>query len=636
MNFKMKPGAKLVRRSALAAVLGSSLLAACGGGNGSGDASSDSSQAANANAANTRSDAANAQAQAQAQAHGTQGTQGTPGTQGVRTQAANAGSMTHADAFRLLTQATFGPTDADVAHAMSIGAAAWIDEQLAKPVRATHLARWNADNLTLSKTGGTALPMHIDSSFFQEAVTYDDQLRQRVTYALSEILVISTQNLRLGSNKSQSAAGYLDMLANNAFGNYRNLLQNVTLHPAMGQFLSMMASLPEDPAHGRIPDQNYAREVMQLFSIGLYQLNLDGTVKVDGNGQPIPTYGPADIDGLSRVFTGFSWGGPDTTTMRFNNNPKVQDPNRLVIPMQAYAQFHSLSEKRFLGAVVPAQQTPDPMGSLKVAMDTLFNHPNVGPFISKQLIQRLVTSNPSPAYVARVASVFNDNGSGVRGDLKAVVRAILLDNEARDPALAAGPNYGKLREPVLRLTAWLRAYPSTSDSGEWLIMTTDDPGLQLNQSALRARSVFNFFRPGYVPSGGQAEQRGLVLPEMQITSESSVAGYANYMINAVPHGVGWKGLYGTGARPDVQVSIDGAKALAGDAVALVDDTTLRLIGDNVNAALKTQIVNAVNSIAIPPLKKDGSNLAGIDKAKQNRAYTAVTLTLASPEFLTQR
>jgi uncharacterized protein (DUF1800 family) len=549
------------------------------------------------------------------------------GLHGPAERAQAGAGTTRADAFSLLTQATFGPTEADIQHVMDIGPEAWIDEQLALPVRAAHLARWNADNRTVK---GGATPATVVSSFYQEALQDDDQLRQRVTFALSEIFVVSMLDLSLAGAKSQSAASYLDMLAQNAFGTYRSLLNAVAMHPAMGQYLSTMANRPEAPAIGRIPDQNFAREVMQLFSIGLVQLNADGTPQPG----PVYTYGPSDIDGLSRVFTGFSWAGPDTSKDRFFNSPAVQAQDRLFTPMQPYPQYHSVSEKDFLGTVVAAQQVPDPALSLNTALNAIAAHPNVAPFISRQLIQRLVTSNPSPDYVARVAAVFANDGNGVRGNLGAVVKAILLDAEARQPWDTAAPTVGKLREPVLRLTAFLRAYGARSGSGSFLIGSTDDPGTQLAQSPLRARSVFNFFRPGYTPAGGPAEQHGMVLPEMQITNESSVAGYANYMMFVVRYGVGTRGT-GTNPRCDVQPDFTAALNLADDPQALVDDTVARLLGQT-DSDLTSQIVSAVSSITIPAPRANGGNADFIQKQKLNRVYAAVLLTLASPEFVVQK
>jgi uncharacterized protein (DUF1800 family) len=541
------------------------------------------------------------------------------------------GSTTRADAFRLLTQATFGPTEADVEHVMAVGAEAWIDEQLALPVRAHHLQRWDSDN---QDDPGGASSGSVDSSFYQEAIRSDDQLRQRVTYALSQIFVVSMLDLGLAGPKSQAAASWLDMLAHNAFGNYRQLLEAVALHPAMGVYLSSMANRMEKPGIGRIPDQNFAREVMQLFSIGLVQLNIDGTAQLDGNGRPVYTYGPGDIDGLSRVVTGFSWDGPDTCSQRFFNAEGWRAIYRMHRDMQPYSQYHSLSEKDFLGVAIPPENSPDPQGDLKKALDALASHPNVAPFLSRQLIQRLVESDPSPSYVARVARVWNDDGTGVRGNLSAVVKAILLDREARSAQTAAGDTYGKVREPVLRFTAFLRAYDAHSDSGKYLVFSTDDPGMQLAQSPLRARSVFNFYRPGYVPDGGPAQRLHLVLPEMQITDETSVAGYVNFMMGAVRNGVGVRGFDGNAPRPDVQPDYTDALKLADDPATLVADTTGRLLGPDVDAALTARLVGVVTSINVP--QANGRNQAFIDKQLHNRVYAATLLTLASPEFVTQK
>ncbi|HEX4510617.1 MAG TPA: DUF1800 domain-containing protein [Burkholderiaceae bacterium] len=589
-------------------VLAAALLAACGGGNNSSTANPQSARSGSQGATRER-----------AQGAGHDEVQGT----------------NHADAFRLLTQATFGPTDADLANVQASGVASWIDQQEALPLRYSFLQRWNSDNALLSGTGG-ASSTSVDSGIYQAALQSDDQLRQRVTLALSEIFVVSMQDLGLSGAKSQTAAAYYDTLQQDAFGNYRTLLQDVALSPAMGEYLSMLGNPLENPRTGRIPDQNFAREVMQLFSIGLLQLNLDGTPKLDGNGNPGETYGPDDIDGLSRVFTGWSWYGPDKSPQRFKSAQGYLTPDRLYTPMQDYPDFHSLSEKNFLGTTIPAQQTPDAPGNLKIAFDALFNHPNTGPFISKQLIQRLVTSNPSPAYVARVATVFNDDGNGTRGNLAAVVKAILLDAEARDPGMAQGPGFGKLREPVLRLTAFLRAYHATSDSGLMLIGSTDDPGTALDQSPLRAPTVFNFFRPEYVNAGGQTAANGLVAPEMQITSETSIAGYVNYMMAGVRAGVGMRGLGSKASRPDVQPDYTAATALANDSSLLVPDVCARLVGDTVDADLITQIRAAVDSIKVPAWNKEHTNGQQIANALGNRVQVAVLLALASPEYITQK
>jgi uncharacterized protein (DUF1800 family) len=543
---------------------------------------------------------------------------------------------THADAFRLLTQATFGPTDADVASVVKSGPAAWVDAQLALPSTTSYVTRWDADTklAATAKPDATAGAPTIASQFYKQALLSPDQLRNRVAFALSQVFVVSTQSLV--GNKSRAAASYFDMLNRDAFGNYRTLLQDVAMHPAMGLYLSSLKNMKEDPRTGQIPDQNFAREVMQLFSIGLVQLNADGTRKLDAGGAPIDTYEGDDVAGLSKVFTGFSWYGADTSNARFIGSARASDPDRLIHPMQAYPQFHSTSEKDFLGVTIAPQATPNPAASLKTALDTLAAHPNVGPFIGRQLIQRLVESNPSPAYVARIAKVFADDGHGVRGNLKAVVRAILLDPEARGTAAAAGDAYGKVREPVLRLTAWMRAFNARSDSGSVLIAGTDDPGLELGQSPLRSESVFNFWRPGYVAAGTETGARGLTMPELQVTTETSVAGYVNFMAAAVAKGAGQRGLTNTAKRPDVQPDYTAELALAGDSAALVDHVAGKLIGDGAPVALRTDIRAAVDAIPVPALLPGGSNQAKVTVAKQARVCAAVLLTLATPEFIVQK
>jgi uncharacterized protein (DUF1800 family) len=539
---------------------------------------------------------------------------------------------TRADAFRLLTQASFGPTEASLSRAMSLGAAGWVDEQLALPASHAHLARYNADVAlwTAQQPGSTPPgPRFVISSFYERALRADDQLRQRVAFALSEIFVVSLAEL--SNTRAQSVAAYHDLLSSNAFGNYRQLLQGVALSPAMGMYLSSLSNRAGDAAVGRIPDQNFAREVMQLFSIGLRQLNADGSARLDAQGQPIDTYGNDDIVGLSNVFTGYSWAGPDTSDARFWGRPVAQDAKRFATAMQPYAAFHSGLAKNFLGTSLPARNAA--AADLQAALDTLAKHPNVGPFIGRQLIQRLVTSHPSPAYVARVAAVFNDNGAGVRGDLQAVVRAILLDNEAR--SASPGSNFGKLREPVLRFTALLRAFNASSDSGKVLMPYTDDPATSLGQSPLAAPSVFNFFRPGYTPPGGEAAALGLTLPEMQIDHESSAAGSTNYLLGVLDKGAGLKGFTNTAKRLDLQLDLTAAAALADQPTALVEQVSALLLGESASTTLKAEVAAAVSSVNLPKLQASGANQALVAKARLNRARVAIALVLASPDFIVQ-
>ena len=539
------------------------------------------------------------------------------------------------EAARFLTQATFGPTDRDVDAVMSMGYRGWIEDQFRRGGAAVHREAWDrADaEIKAANPAGKAGQREVLDSFWARAIRGDDQLRQRVAFALSQIFVISMLDAGVAAN-ARGVAGYMDMLAKHSFGNYRDLLEAVARHPMMGLYLSHLRNQKDDPATGRVPDQNFAREVMQLFTIGLNQLRSDGTPVLDAQGQPLETYTSDDIVGLSHVFTGFSWYSDRDEDACFYGRSTCQHPDRQWHGMRAYAKFHSTREKRFLGHTVAAGTNAE--DSLRAALDVLFHHPNVGPFIGRQLIQRLVTSNPSPAYVQRVAAAFDDNGAGVRGDMKAVVRAILLDPEARSESRARDPAFGKLREPVLRLTTFLRAFNATSDSGRYLVGITDDAGISLGQSPLRAPSVFNFYRPGYVPPGTALAAAGLVAPEMQITHAASVAGYANYMLSAVRYGVGQNGVDHKAPRRDVQVDFSAELAIAEHPDELVERMNQRLLYGQMTEGLRNEIRRALESAAIPALPPTSSNLAQIQAAKLKRVQIAVLLTLVSPEFVVQR
>lgn len=540
---------------------------------------------------------------------------------GVRGGGGSETPPTAPEAARFLTQATYGPTEASIGDVRASGYSEWIDRQMVMPAPTSHQAELEARLARLRATDATAQLSASDFyySYWRQSVTAPDQLRQRMKLALSEIFVISLNDSNIDT---RGAASYYDMLGANAFGNFRTLLEQVTLHPMMGVYLTWLGNQKEDPATGRNPDENYAREVMQLMTIGLYQLNPDGTVKTDASGRPLATYTPDDISGLAKVFTGYSYYHPSPSAVTFRGGNRNADATvRSMIP---YPAFHSTSSKSFLGVTIPAAATPDPQGDLRRALDTLYNHPNVGPFIGRQLIQRLVTSNPSPAYVGRVAAVFNNNGKGVRGDMAAVVRAILLDEEARSASAAAGVNYGKVREPLLRMTAWARAFGATSQSGEWLIGSTS-ASTSLGQSALTSPSVFNFFRPGYTPPNTRIGAAGLVAPELQIVDEVSVAGYLNTMQTTVDAGIG---TTQNGLR-DVRTGYASEIALANDPNALVDRVNLLLLGGSMSPALRARIVEAVRGVALPATGAQTTALT-------NRAKLAVFMTLASPEFLVQR
>lgn len=537
-------------------------------------------------------------------------------------------------AARFLTQASFGPTEAEIDRVMSLGYGAWIDDQLNNRPVSQHRLTWEAADAAAKAADPTnpnagTYQNGTLNAFWKSAVSGPDQLRQRVAFALSQIMVISMVDGGVGDNP-RAAAAYLDLLADKGLTTYRELIEAVSLHPMMGTYLSHLRNQKADPRTGRVPDENYAREVMQLFSIGLQELNLDGTPRLSG-GNPVDTYTPSDIAGLARVFTGWSWdcpAYPANNCFYSGSNSGVSDPDRSFKPMRGYANFHSTEAKTFLGRTIAAQTTADPAGSLRDALDTLAAHPNVGPFIGKQLIQRLVTSNPSPAYVTAVANAFANNGNGVRGDMKHVVKTILMHAEARQTSSTAG----KVREPVLRLAAFLRAYGFASDSGEYRVGNTDNPGTQLGQSPLRSPSVFNFYRPGYVPPGTAAAAASLAVPEMQIVHETTAAGYVNFMRDNVSSGVGSFGA--TQNRRDLQGNFTAEIALADQPAALVASVNRKLMYGSMPAALATEIEGAVGSITIPAAT--GSNQAQIDTARRNRVNAAIFLALVSPEFLVQR
>jgi uncharacterized protein (DUF1800 family) len=528
---------------------------------------------------------------------------------------------------RFLIQSTFGPTEAEIEATRDTTFAAWITAQQALPIGPLALDHLNTRRDQLrNPVGGTPNPTadvaagNFYEYFWREAVTAPDQLRQRTRFALSQIFVISFAEPQMNT---RGLGSYYDMLGRNAFGNYRKLLEDVALHPMMGVYLTHLANQKEDPVTGRSPDENFAREVMQLMSIGLFELNNDGTRKLDSAGNPIPTYTASDISNLAKVFTGFSWYHATPTNSTFIGGGRTDAS--FVTPMIAYPSFHSISEKRFLGTIIPATTTPDPAGDLKLALDAIFNHPNVGPFIGKQLIQRLVTSNPSPAYVNRVANVFNNNGSGVRGDMGAVVRAVLLDSEARNMSAGVDANFGKLREPILRMTAVMRALSASSTNGLWQVGSTS-ANTSLAQSPMNASSVFNFFRPGYTPPNTKTGALGLLAPEMQIVDEVTVAGYMNTMQTLVANGIG--------SGNDVKLSFAKEMTVASDPAALVDRVNYLLTYGNMTSARRQQIIEAVTAVTIP--SGGSTTQAQIDSTLLGRARLAVFLTVVSPDFIVQR
>ncbi|HEX2790744.1 MAG TPA: DUF1800 domain-containing protein [Steroidobacteraceae bacterium] len=429
------------------------------------------------------------------------------------------------DAARLLDQATFGVTASDLAHAQSIGISAYLNEQFAAPATqytgytyTPHTAPADCVTDTATPTDASSLcardqysPFQVQRDFFTHALNNPDQLRQRVAYALSQIFVVSSVEIY----EAYGLAAYQNLLLSDAFGNFRALLQDVTLSPVMGHYLDMVDNDKPNPVNGTTPNENYAREVLQLFSIGLYQLNADGTQQLDSTGAPIPTYAQATIEGFSSVFTGWTYPALPGANSTWAN------PVNFNGTMVAFADHHDDTDPKPLlnGYTVPPNQTPEQ--DLTNALDNIFNHPNVGPFIGKQLIQHLVTSNPSPAYVARVAAVFANDGTGVRGNLAAVVRAILTDTEARGDQ-PAGNGFGRLREPALFITATLRSLGGQSD-GVYLRGASSNMG----QPIFSPETVFNFYPPSYQIPGTQT-----LAPEFGIDNAATALARANF-INTV-------------------------------------------------------------------------------------------------------
>ena len=549
---------------------------------------------------------------------------------------ASRAATTEREAARFLLQAQFSASTEDIAALRATTYANWLEGQFSARASA-NLSGWE----WLNRRGYADInkdTAYYDNSYpadymiWYQLMKSSDGLRKRVALALSEICVVSLTGVDI-SWRSHAMAWYWDQLVTNAFGNYRSVLQDVTLNAAMGYYLNTRGNQKENPATGRQPDENYAREVMQLMSIGLFELNADGSPKRDSAGKTIDSYTLNDVSNLARIFTGYDYDQTQNTpTTVAGSTRTVPSTTYTRLPMALTASRHSTLASTFLGTSVPAN-TPGP-AALKIALDALFNHPNVGPFIGKQLIQRLVTSNPSPAYVARVTAAFNNNGADVRGDMQAVIRAVLLDDEARSPAGLTAPSFGKLREPMLRFVQWGRTFGLESAKGSWKIGDLSDPGSRLGQSPLRSPSVFNFFRPGYVPPSTALAATGAVAPEFQLVNESSVGGYLNYM-----QGVIRNGLYvnapelpnnasTSGNGYDIKPSYARELALVADPDALVVHINLLLCAGQLSSA-NTQLI--ANALKATPLTATST-----DNAKIDRVAAAIFLVMASAEYLIQK
>lgn len=539
-------------------------------------------------------------------------------------------------ASRFLTQTSFGPTAKNINRLLGMSHEAWIDEQIALP-QTPHLELldkrfqqigWEATPDPEDDNDGYLRDLQRSDVWWEIMIRGNDQLRQRVAFALSQIFVISNVSDVL-YNDTRGIANYHDMLASHAFGNYRNLLEAVTLHPMMGEYLSMVRNEKANEERNIRPDENYAREVMQLFSIGLVQLNTDGSIQLDDKNKPIPTYGQENIKAFAKVFTGWNYA---TANQWWEWK---SDAIGEALPMKSFEAIHDKTSKALLnGTVLPANQTAQQ--DMTGAMNNLFNHPNVGPFIVKQLIQRLVTSNPSPEYIGRVATTFNNNGAGIRGDLAAVIKTILLDIEAQTGHLTAPSTFGKLREPILQVSAIWRAFkakgvPVAKRDGSLAGVRLRYRGSDRDtgQRPYGSFSVFNFYRPDYQHPGDIADNQ-LVAPEFQLLTESFAIAKTNRLVNFVF----WRDqTFQADIDPIPQdwdiyppfLNIEEEKAIAEDPELLLDRLNILLCNGNMTDEMRSLILEHIKLIAL-----------SWNNAHRTRVFEALALVVSSPTFALQR
>jgi len=503
--------------------------------------------------------------------------------------------VTPPEAARFLSQATLGANWEEIHRTAEIGLAAWLDEQLRQPVGRHQPYLDERLNLGLEIETATRR-----WAFWQQVMESPDALRQRVALALSEIFVVSDGVDALADNPI-GLANYYDMLLEHSFGNYRDLLRDVSLHPVMGVYLSHLRNERSDPARGRYPDENYAREIMQLFSVGLFELNLDGTLQLDAGGKPIPTYDNDDITEMAKIFTGLSFASP---TAEFRGGDAMWTR-----PMRMYEAYHEPGPKQLLrGRYVPPGQSG--MQDIEAAIDNLFQHPNVGPFLARRLIQRLVTSNPGPEYIRRVASVFRDNGHGVRGDLAAIVAAILLDPEARTWPTSTNTTRGRLAESYLRRVHLARAFDAASPAREYPIDDSSAP-VNFGQRPLSSPTVFNFFLPDHQPTGLIADA-DLYAPEFQILTAVTAIASADDLDTQIHRGMN----FDDSDFHEVRLDLSDEIVLGSNVPALIDRLDLLLLYGHMSGEMRQILIQAVLQLGDPTA----------------RAQLATYLVALSPEF----
>ena len=527
-------------------------------------------------------------------------------------QVAASTAINDSDAAHFLLQAQFTAEEDDIAAVQTQGYVTWLTNQYAASIDTTGVAWLDARGYNAITTAQYYYRNNFaDNSAWFQMITAKDQVRKRLVLALSEHFVVPINSTNLWP--SYIAMGYWDMLNSQVFGNFRQLLEQITLNLGVGLFLNLSNSTKADATTGTQPDENFARECMQLFTIGLTQLNTDGSQKTDLLGNLLPTYSNTDVRALASVMSGYraDLTGITTTAVSWES-AAIKNNAYTWRPMVVVNGLHSKETVSFLGVTIA---NADAAQARTVALDALFNHPNVGPFFGQRMIQRLVTSNPSPAYVSRVASAFNDNGSGVRGDLQAVWTAILTDPEALAAQNAA--TGGKLREPIVRFVQWARMAEVISSTGEWGIQDLSAADKALGQSPLRSPSVFNFFRPGYVPPNTKILDNSMVAPEFQLVSETTAAGYLNFMLQTVVNGVA-----------DVKPQYTTLLTMASDPGTLVPWLNLHFAANQLSANSVTLIQQAVATI--------GSASTLSSDQKLQRVQAALYLVMSCPEYLIQK
>lgn len=530
---------------------------------------------------------------------------------------------------RFLSQATLGYNQAEIENVAMTGIEDWVEAQLNIPTPYTLLNKAQeyhqfAKDESGNPDYGSSARMW-DYSWWQYHMTSNDYLRHRVAMALSEIVVISDKSSF--DNNPFALSDYYDILLQNAFGNYRDILQQITYHASMGVYLTFLNNPKTDIEENQFPDENYAREIMQLFTIGLNMLNTDGTVIVDSIGLPVPTYDNIDIFEFSKVFTGLTWA--DRTQW---GRGALRDTS-YIPEMVMWNDYHEPGQKFLLNDfVVPDRNPVDGNADISDALDNLFNHQNVGPFIGKLLIQRMVTSNPPPEYVERVAQAFNDNGEGVRGDMKAVVKAILLDPIAKACSSGDDPSFGKLREPFIRYFQLNKAFNASTTSGNYR-NDMDYIYRYIQQKPLTSPSVFNFFHYDYQPLG-PIEEAGLFAPEFEITSSQSITGWINALYRFVIN-ENVADEYDLYSGEDNELYEDEISSLdLSTEIMYTSDETLHILVDRLNLLLaQGRLTQTTQDAIVEALKKFDQD---DEDDFEMRAKLAIYLTLTAPEYLINR